>query len=104
REGFAAAATRGLARCRGEVVVALRGAPEVAPGFLAPLVDALADPGVAAVTPVTASAPDEPPVAAHAMAVRRADVDALPPAPAGLEIAALCAERAHAGRVEASPA
>ncbi|MBX5443061.1 MAG: glycosyltransferase [Solirubrobacteraceae bacterium] len=104
REGFAAAATRGLAACRGDVVVALRGAAEVAPDFLAPLVAALEDPAVAAVTPITASAPQDPPVAAHAVALRRADVAALPPAPAGLEIAALCAERARAGRVEACPA
>jgi GT2 family glycosyltransferase len=104
REGFAAAATRGLAHCRGDVVVALRGAPEVAPGFLAPLVGALADPEVAAVTPVTVSAPQEPPVAAHAIAMRRAGVDALPSAPAGLEVAALCAELARRGRVEPCPA
>jgi GT2 family glycosyltransferase len=100
REGFAAAATRGLARCTGDVAVLLRGAPEVAPTFLAPLVAALDDPARAAATAVTAQAPEHPAVAAHAIAVRRADVAALPPAPAGLEIAALCAELARAGRVE----
>jgi len=101
REGFAAAATRGLERCTGDVVVLLRGAPEVAPGFLAPLVEALADPARAAATPVTAQALGDPPVAAHAIAVRRADVDALPAAPAGLEIAAQCARLARAGGVDA---
>ena len=70
----------------------LRGAPEVASGFLGPLVTALADPGRAAATAVTARALDEPAVAAHAIAVRRTDVPALPAAPAGLEIAALCAQ------------
>ncbi|HEU4656539.1 MAG TPA: glycosyltransferase [Capillimicrobium sp.] len=101
REGFAAAASRGLERCSGDVAVLLRGAPEVAPTFLAPLVDALADPGRAAATAITAQAPQHPPVAAHAIAVRRADVTALPPAPAGLEVAALCAELARRGTVDA---
>ncbi|UGS33752.1 glycosyltransferase family 2 protein [Capillimicrobium parvum] len=100
REGFAAAATRGLHRCTGDVVVLLRGAPEVASGFLGPLVAALADPGRAAATAVTAQALDEPAVAAHAVAVRRTDVPALPAAPAGLEIAALCAQLARRGSVD----
>jgi GT2 family glycosyltransferase len=103
REGFAAAATRGLERCAGDVVVLLRGAPEVASDFLAPLVAALADPARAAATARTTQAPEDPPVAAHAIAVRRADVAALPLAPAGLELAALCVELARRGRVEAEP-
>lgn len=101
REGFAAAATRGLPRCAGDVVVLLRGAPEVAPGFLRPLVDALADPARAAATAVTVQAVAAPPVAAHAIAVRRADVRALPPAPPGLEIAALCVQLARRGSIDA---
>jgi GT2 family glycosyltransferase len=104
REGFAAAATRGLSRCAGDVVVLLQGAPEVSPSFLSPLVSALADPARAAVTAVTMQAPHAPPVAAHAIAVRRAEVASLPAAPPGLEIAALCAERARAGTVDAIPA
>jgi GT2 family glycosyltransferase len=101
REGFAAAATRGLERCAGDVVVLLRGAPAVTPSFLAPLVDALADPARAAATALTAQAPGQPPVAAHAIAVRRADVTRLPAAPPGLEVAALCVELARRGSVDA---
>jgi hypothetical protein len=100
REGFAAAATRGLQRCSGDVVVLLRGAPGVAPTFLAPLVAALEDPARAGASAVTAQAPADPPVAARAIAVRRSDVTALPAAPAGLEIAALCAQLARSGSVD----
>lgn len=101
RLGFAAAATQGLACAHGDVAVLLRGAPEVDPAFLAPLVAALDDPGRAAATATTAHAPGQPPVAAHAIAVRRADVAAVPSAPPGLEIAALCAELARRGAVDA---
>ncbi len=104
REGFAAAATRGMARCRGDVVVALRGAPEVAPTFLAPLVTALADPAVAGATPITVGAELAPAVAAHAIALRRDALTCLPAAPAGLEVAAACAELARAGDVVPCPA
>ena len=104
RQGFAAAATQGLARCRGDVVVLLRGAPEVAPDFLAPLVAGLRDGATAALTPITAGAAAEPAVAAHAIALRRHGLQELPAAPAGLEIAALCAELARGGAVAPCPA
>jgi GT2 family glycosyltransferase len=104
RQGFAAAATLGLARCHGDVVVLLRGAPEVAPTFLAPLVAGLQDPAIAALTPITAGTAPEPAVAAHAIALRRREVGELPAAPAGLEVAALCAALARSGEVAPCPA
>lgn len=105
REGFAAAASRGVAHCAADVVVLLHGAPEVAPNFLAPLVAALTDPAQVAATPVTAGQVAAPPVAAHAIAVRRSSLHgSLPDAPAGLEIAALCAQLARRGEVMPCPA
>ena len=99
RVGASAAFARGAERATGEVVVLLREAPEVDPGFLAPLVAALADPAVAAATSASAGAP----VAAYAVAARRSDIDAIggvPVAPQGLEAAALVAGLAARGRVE----
>jgi GT2 family glycosyltransferase len=107
REGFAAAASRGIAHCTGDIVVLLHGAPEVAPNFLAPLVAALTDPQQVAATPVTAGGVDglDSPVAAHAIALRRSSLDGpLPDAPAGLEIAALCMALARRGEVMPCPA
>jgi len=103
--GFAAAATRGLGRCRGEVVVLLHGAPSVAPDFLAPLADALRDDAVAAAAAASPREPDAPAVATAALAARRADLPAeLPAAPRGLELAALCTLLARRGEVVAVPA
>ena len=99
RAGPAGALAAGVARSSGEIVVLLRDAPEVDPGFLAPLVAPLADPDVAATTSAAAGTP----VAAHAVAARRADLEAIggvPRAPDGLEIAALVAALARHGRVE----
>ena len=98
RSGPAAALAQGVARCSGEVLVLLRDAPEVDPGFLAPLVAALDDPGVAAATSAAGGAP----VAAHAVAVRRGDLEqagGVPRAPDGLEVAALVAALAGRGTV-----
>jgi GT2 family glycosyltransferase len=105
RSGFARAATLGAARANGEVVVLLRGAPAVGPGWLAPLVAALADPGVAAAASVAEGDPDPHPAAAAALAVRRTDLDragGVPPVAEGLELAALALELASrsGGRVE----
>jgi len=98
--GFSAAASQGLARCRGEVVVLLHGAPEVAPDFLAPLLAALGDETVAAATAVSARDPQLAAVAAAALAARRRDLPApLPTAPPGFELAALCAALARRGAV-----
>jgi GT2 family glycosyltransferase len=104
REGFAAAASRGIAQCSGDIVVLLRDAPEVASNFLAPLVAALGDPAQAAATPVSAGLAEQTPVAAHAVALRRSSLDGpLPDAPAGLEIAALCLRLARHGAVTPCP-
>jgi GT2 family glycosyltransferase len=106
RSGFGAAAAAGVQRARTEVAVLLRGAPELAPGALAPLLAALEAPGVAGVTAVADPARPEPPVAAHVLAARRSDLaPALAGAPvaAELEFAALVAGLSRAGRVEAVP-
>jgi GT2 family glycosyltransferase len=103
RLGFNGAVARALSRARGDVLVLLRDAPRVDPHFLAPLVAALDDPSVTGATAVTAQAPADPAVAALALAVRRADLDAVggpPPAPPGLEMAALVAALARRGTVE----
>ena len=103
RLGFAGAAAIGAGRARGELVVLLRGAVEVEPDWLAPLVAALADPACAAAASATHGAPDLPAVAAHAIAVRRTDLEGIggvPAAPAGLEVAALCATLARRGSVD----
>jgi GT2 family glycosyltransferase len=110
REGFAAAAALGAARCRGNCLVLLRDAPLVAPDFLAPLLAALADPAcaAAAAAPTVAPAPGPAAVAAsavttHALALRRADLGALDAVPAStpapLALAALCLALAHGGAV-----
>jgi GT2 family glycosyltransferase len=98
RRGLAAAAAAGAAKATGDVVVLIRDAAEVRPGFLAPLVDALGtQPDLAAAAPDAST-----PVAAHALAWRRADLSAadMPQAPAALAIAALCTALARTGRVE----
>jgi GT2 family glycosyltransferase len=105
RSGFAAAARAGLARAEGRVAVLLRGAPEVAPNFLAPLLAALDDPGVAGATAVRGLQDAAPPVAAHVLAARRRDLEAiaLPDAPDGYALAAIVAALARRGRVEPAP-
>ena len=107
RVGFGASARLGIARARGRVVVLLRDAPEVQANWLAPLVAGLHDLSVGAITSVTADEQDSHPVSARAIAARRDELVALgglPVAPDGLEIAALCAELAMAGkRVQAAP-
>lgn len=98
RDGLLASIADGLARADGDVVVVLRDAAEVAPDFLAPLLDGLA--GRAAVTA------DGAPVAAYALAARR-DVlrDAVAvaretPADESLAVAALVAALSRVGAVE----
>lgn len=98
RIGPAAALARGLERATGDIAVLLRDTPEVDPGFLEPLAAALADPAVAVATSAAGGAP----VAAHAIAARRSDLQAvggIPPAPDGLEGAALVAVLARRGEV-----
>lgn len=108
RVGFARAAALGAERARGEVLVLLRGAPEVAGDWLAPLVAALADPGLAAAASVTAGEARPHPASALALAVRRADVAAaggLPEVADEAAVAALCVELAsRGGRAAVVPA
>jgi GT2 family glycosyltransferase len=101
RGGLAVAAQTGADRATGDVVVLLRDAGEVQPGWLAGLLGALADPAVAAAAAVDADAPEATPaVGAPALAWRRADLSAVPAAPDALVVAALCAQLARGGRVE----
>ena len=93
RSGFAASVNRALDEAQGDTIVMLRGAPEVAHGFLAPLVDAVTDGGAGGAASVTAGAPQTHLVAAHAFAVPAAALRAaggMPSAPDELAIAALC--------------
>jgi GT2 family glycosyltransferase len=106
RSGFGAAVTAGLERASAPVAVLLRGAPELAPGALGPLLQVLEDPDVAGATAVSDPGAPEPPVAAHVLAARRDDLAAeIGPAraPAHLEVAAIVAGLARRGRVEAVP-
>ena len=82
RSGLAAAWRAGLEKASGDVVVLLRGAVEVDPGFLAPLAGAAAE-GIAAV-----SASNGIPSAAHALAAKRDEV-VVPHAPDALVVAEL---------------
>ncbi|MEA2405869.1 MAG: hypothetical protein QOE08_2516 [Thermoleophilaceae bacterium] len=107
RQGFSGAVNRALEEASGEVVAMLRGAPEVGPGWLRPLVEAVSDHGVGAAASVTGGASSAHPVGAHAIAVARETLDAiggLPAAQENLEVAALCTAVAATGkRVESVP-
>jgi GT2 family glycosyltransferase len=103
RLGPGASLLLGAARASGDLLVVLRDAPVVDAGWLAPLVRALDDDRVAVAASRTSGAADVHPVAAHAVALRAGHVAALrgaAPAPAGLEIAAMCAALAPLGRIE----
>lgn len=98
RDGLLASVADGLARAEGDVVVVVRDAAEVAPDFLAPLLDGLE--GHAAVTAQGA------PVAAYALAARH-DVlrDAIAvaretPVDESLALASLVAALSRVGAVE----
>ncbi len=82
RGGLAAGLRAGLARASGDVVVLLRGAVEVDPGFLAPLVEALQT------APAAVSASGGVPSAALAVALRREGLH-VPDAPDDLVVAEL---------------
>lgn len=89
----------GLARSGGDRVVVLPAAAAVTPRFLAPLVAALDEEGVSA-----AAAGSGSPVAAQALAFRRADAPLpLPAVPEGLELAALCVQLAGRGELRSVP-
>ena len=93
RSGFAESVNRAVEEARGETIVMLRGAPEVAHGFLTPLIDAVTTGGLAGAASLTAGAPETHFVAAHAFAVPTAVLRAaggVPGAADELAIAALC--------------
>ena len=94
RSGLAAALAAGVAKAKGDVLVLLRGAVEVEPSFLKALVAPLADPAVAATTCAAAV-----PSAAHAVAVRRAETETVPPAPDELVVAELLRSAAARGQI-----
>jgi GT2 family glycosyltransferase len=108
RRGFAASMNRAAELANGDVVVMLRGAPEVTHGFLAPLVEAIERDGLAGAASVTAGDPDAHPVSAYVFAARAARLRAcggVPQVSDDLAVAALCTSlAADGGRIKALPA
>src|SRR5437764_188160 len=102
RAGLARSVERAAAEAAGEVLVMLRGTPEVAHGWLAPLVDAVTRRGLAAAASVTVGDPGSHLVSAHALAVARDQALKMPPVPDEHVFAALCV--ALEGRAEQVPA
>lgn len=123
RLGLAASAGAAAELASAETLVVLRDAPLLAPGALAPLLAALADPSLTAAASSLSTSPSPPggppnangaapdtafphPAYAHALALRRTDADALGAAASAAgadsahELAAICAELARRGRVE----
>ena len=101
RGGLAAALRDGLARAQGDAVVLLRDAPEVDPTFLKHLLEALGEPGVA-----LATAGNEDPVLARALAWRRADLHPaapLPDVPDALVAGLLASRLARRGELRPAP-
>lgn len=101
REGLVACAARAATQARGEVVVLLRGTPELQPGALAPLLAALADPKTAAAAASLPLRPDSHPTCTYALALRCDDATGLTRvvgAQPGLELAAICTELASGDR------
>jgi GT2 family glycosyltransferase len=105
RSGFAKSIERAATEAGGDVLVMLRGAPEVSHSWLAPLVAAVDAEGLAAAASVTADDPGAHFVAAYALAVPRERARSMPDAPEELAVAALCTALAGAGgRVGQVPA
>jgi GT2 family glycosyltransferase len=90
RIGFARSIERAAAEAGGEVLVMLRGAPEVSHGWLGPLVSAVSSGGLAAAASVTGGDPGAHLVSAYALAVPRADALKLPSVADEHVFAALC--------------
>lgn len=90
RIGLARSIERAAREAGGEVLVMLRGAPEVAHGWLAPLVRAVSEEGLAAAASVTSGDPGAHLVSAYALAVRREQALEMPVAPDEHAVAALC--------------
>src|SRR3954470_24472725 len=78
RIGFAKSIERAAQEAGGEVLVMLRGAPEVAHGWLAPLVNGVSSDGLAAASSVTSGDPGAHLVSAFALAVARRDALSMP--------------------------
>ncbi|MEA2467363.1 MAG: hypothetical protein QOJ57_1489, partial [Thermoleophilaceae bacterium] len=102
RVGFAKSVERAAREAAGEVLVMLRGAPEVAHGWLAPLVDAVSREGLTAAASVTSGDPAAHLVSAYALAVSRERALSMPSAPDEHAFAALCL--ALGGRAAQVPA
>ena len=104
RAGFAASIDKAAELASGEVIVMLRGAPEVTHGFLAPLVAAVTRDGRAGAASATAGDPAAHAVSSYAFAAPAAGLRAcggMPRVPDELAIAALCTSlAASGGRVE----
>lgn len=101
RKGFVACAVRAASEATSDVLVLLRGAPQLEPSALGPLVSALSDPTLAAVAASLPLRPDSHPACSHALAVRREDIPQLARAVGvlpGYELAAVCMELAATGR------
>ncbi len=107
RLGFAASARRGAEHARGEIIVFVRDAAVPAPGWLAPLAAALADPAVGLAASATAGfGASQSPVAAWSAAIRAADLRGaeLPDLPGHLVFGALgLATAERGGRVITVP-
>src|SRR4051795_6921527 len=78
RIGFAKSIERAAQEAGGDVLVMLRGAPEVAHGWLAPLVNGVSAGGLAAAASVTSGDPGAHLVSAFALAVARRDALSMP--------------------------
>src|SRR4051812_27856997 len=102
RSGLAKSVERAAAEARGEVLVMLRGAPELAHGWLAPLVDAVSSGRLAAAGSVTVGDPGAHLVSAYALAVARERAARLPAVADEHVFAALCLSLD--GRAEQVPA
>src|SRR4051794_20452826 len=90
RAGLARSVERAAAEAEGEVLVMLRGAPEVAHGWLAPLVEAVASGRLAGAGSVTAGDPGAHLVSAYALAVARGAASNIPSVPDEYVFAGLC--------------
>src|SRR3954470_15541790 len=102
RSGLAKSVGRAAAEAQGEVLAMLRGAPEVAHGWLAPLVEAVTSGRLAAAASVTAGDPAAHLVSAYALAVPRERARAMPAVPDEHVFSAVCL--GLDGRAEQLPA
>src|SRR3954463_2293165 len=103
RVGLARSVERAAQEAGGEVLVMLRGAPEVAHGWLAPLVNGVLGGGLNAAASVTSGDPRAHLVSSYALAVHLGSMPvAVPAVPDEHVFAALCL--AVGGRAEQVPA